>query len=57
MDPHYVVQAPNGKGCAACSICAICLADGPVPDFEAPGYTVSSVSFEAFNFPLFASIN
>ncbi|AKP46487.1 MULTISPECIES: subtilosin A family bacteriocin [Bacillus] len=24
----------ENKGCSACSIGALCLADGPVPDFE-----------------------
>ncbi|MGN0145485.1 MAG: subtilosin A family bacteriocin [Clostridium sp.] len=27
----------NAKGCAACSVGAACLADGPIPDFEVAG--------------------
>nr|WP_295972976.1 subtilosin A family bacteriocin [uncultured Bacillus sp.] len=27
------------KGCAACSIGALCLVDGPIPDFEVAGIT------------------
>ena len=35
----------NNKGCSVCAIGAICLADGPIPDFEIAG--VSAV-FTAF---------
>ncbi|WP_286010105.1 subtilosin A family bacteriocin [Clostridium sp. Marseille-Q2269] len=30
-------QIIDNKYCASCSIGAICLADGPVPDFEVAG--------------------
>jgi subtilosin-A len=35
----------NNKGCSVCAIGAVCLADGPIPDFEIAG--VSAV-FTAF---------
>lgn len=35
----------NNKGCSVCAVGAVCLADGPVPDFEIAG--VSAV-FTAF---------
>lgn len=35
----------NNKGCSVCSIGAICLADGPVPDFEIAGVTAVFTAF------------
>ncbi len=33
FDPQ-VVNSKAANPCAACSICAACLVDGPIPDFE-----------------------
>jgi len=31
------IITPSGNPCSSCAICAICFADGPVPDFEGFG--------------------
>ncbi|MEX2803795.1 subtilosin A family bacteriocin [Streptococcus sp. H31] len=35
----------NNKGCSVCAIGAICLADGPVPDFEVAGISAVFTAF------------
>lgn len=35
--PNDVKAASGCAGCSACSGCVLCLADGPIPDFEVAG--------------------
>ena len=37
FDPKVVTTSNVAPSCASCSICALCLADGPIPDFEGAG--------------------
>ncbi|WPX09668.1 subtilosin A family bacteriocin [Anaerocellum danielii] len=40
--PDYPGYLRSSKGCAACSLCAICLSDGPIPDFE--GFAIAGIA-------------